>query len=101
MDADLRQQPVPDKGAHDPDQEVADDPEPRPPNDFTSQPASNDADEQYDQQAFIRHMHWSPRHLVQKTRLAVFNMPIGNASMSSRFLDPTARRGTRLAAGYW
>ncbi|MEP6982822.1 MAG: hypothetical protein ABI853_04160 [Sphingomicrobium sp.] len=49
MDTDPWQQPIPDKGAHDPDKEVADYAESCPPNDFTCQPAGDDADEQYDQ----------------------------------------------------
>jgi hypothetical protein len=85
MDTEPRQQPVADEGADDPDQKVANDPEPSATNDFTSQPSRNDADEQYDQQAFVRHMHWSP--LGQAHSLTGFIMPIGNVSISPQLLD--------------
>jgi hypothetical protein len=49
MDTKLRQQPTPDEGTHYPDKEVANDAETRPSYDFSSQPAGNDAYEQYDQ----------------------------------------------------
>jgi hypothetical protein len=99
MDTEPRQQPVADEGTYDPDQEVANNSEPRSPNDFASQPARNDADEQYDQQVFVRHMHWSP--LGQAHRLTGFIMPIGNVSISPQFLDPASRSdgGTVLASG--
>jgi len=49
MDTKLRQQPTPNKGTHYPEKEVANDSETRPSHDLTSQPACNDAYEQYDQ----------------------------------------------------
>ncbi|MFL6760835.1 hypothetical protein [Sphingomonas sp.] len=92
MDTEPRQQPIPDKGTHDPDQQVADNSEPRTPNDFAGQPARNDADEQYDQQAFVRQMHWSP--LDQGHHLTGLIVPIGNVSISPQFLGRGATRWT-------
>jgi hypothetical protein len=63
VDAEPRQQPIADKRADDPDEKIANNSEPRPTNDFTGQPSGDDANEQYDQQALIGHMHWSPRSL--------------------------------------
>ena len=57
MDTNARQQPTADKGTHNPDQDVTNDPEARPSYDLTSQPARNKANEQYYQQAFTRHLH--------------------------------------------
>src|SRR5947209_4159379 len=69
MDTEPGQQPIADKGADDPDKEVAEDSEAGSTDDLTSQPSRNDADEQYDQQALVRQMHWSPRNLGQAQRL--------------------------------
>jgi hypothetical protein len=57
MDADLWQQPIPDEGTHYPEDEVANDSETRTSHDLAGQPTCNDTHEQYDQQAFTRHMH--------------------------------------------
>jgi hypothetical protein len=57
MDAQLRQQPASDKGAQYPDNEVTDDSKTGPLHDLTRQPACNETDKQYDQQAFARHIH--------------------------------------------
>jgi hypothetical protein len=67
METDPGQYQIPDEGADDPDQEVANNSKPGAPNNLTSQPACNDAYEQDDQQAFVRHMHWPPRNLVRPT----------------------------------
>jgi len=58
MDANFRQRPVADKGTHYPDKDVANDPEAGSSHDLAGQPARDEPDEQYDQQAFVRHMHW-------------------------------------------
>ncbi|MEO7383474.1 MAG: hypothetical protein ABIU18_00930 [Novosphingobium sp.] len=57
MDSKARQQPAADNGTDNPDQNVTNDPEARPSHDLTGQPACNEANEQYYQQAFTRHMH--------------------------------------------
>src|SRR5437016_7600628 len=97
MDTEPRQKPIPDKGAHDTDKEVAKYSESRPPNDFTSQPARDDADEQNDQQALVRHMHWSPLYLGQAHphRRNGYIIPVGNASPSPQFLDPDPTAASR------
>ena len=53
----LGQQPASDKGAQDSDDEVADESEAGPLHDLAGEPAGNEADKQYDQQAFARHVH--------------------------------------------
>ena len=57
MDAELRQQPAPDEGADDSDDEIADDPEPGALHDLTRKPSGNQADKQDDEKAFARHVH--------------------------------------------
>jgi len=57
MDAQLGQQPTSDKGAHNPHKEVANDPKTGSSHDLTCQPACDKTHEQYDQQAFTRHIH--------------------------------------------
>jgi hypothetical protein len=57
MDAELGQQPTAYKGAEDTDDQIADDPESGPAYDLTGQPACNEPYEQYDQEAFARHIH--------------------------------------------
>ena len=46
-----------DKGADDSDDNVADDSEAGPLHDLAGEPAGNEANKQYDQQAFARHVH--------------------------------------------
>ena len=57
MDAELRKQPAADEGADDSNEEIADDPEPGALHDLAGQPARNEADHQYDQETFTRHVH--------------------------------------------
>jgi hypothetical protein len=57
MDPELGQQPASDKGAQDSDDNVADDSESGPLHDLAGEPAGNEANKQYDQQAFARHVH--------------------------------------------
>jgi hypothetical protein len=57
MDAEPGQQPTAYKGAEDTDNQIADDPESGPAYDLTGQPACNEPYEQYDQEAFARHIH--------------------------------------------
>jgi hypothetical protein len=57
MDAELGQQPASDKGTQDSDDKVADESEAGPLHDLAGEPAGNEADKQYDQQAFARHVH--------------------------------------------
>jgi hypothetical protein len=57
VDTDTGQKPTTDKGTDDPDKEVAKDSEAGASNDFAGQPAGDDAHNQYDQQALIRHVH--------------------------------------------
>jgi hypothetical protein len=57
MDPELRQQPASEKGTQNSDDKVADQSEAGPLHDLAGEPAGNDADKQYDQQAFARHMH--------------------------------------------
>ena len=53
MHANAWEQPTANEGTDYANEEVANNSEARPPNDFTSQPARNDADEQYDQEALV------------------------------------------------
>src|SRR6185369_8149182 len=57
MDTELRQQPAPDEGADDSDDEVADNAEPGALYDLTGKPSGNEADQQDDEEAFARHVH--------------------------------------------
>jgi hypothetical protein len=58
MDAEPRQQPTADKGAQDTDNQITDDPKSGPSYDLTRQPAGDETYEQYDQEAFARHIHF-------------------------------------------
>lgn len=53
----LRQQPVADEGANNADEQIADEPESAPAHDLAGRSAGNKADQQNDQQTFIREMH--------------------------------------------
>jgi hypothetical protein len=57
MDAEPGQQPTAYKGAENTNDQIADDPESGPAYDLTGQPACNEPYEQYDQEAFARHIH--------------------------------------------
>jgi hypothetical protein len=57
MDAELGQQPASNKGTQDSNDKVADDSESGPLHDLPGEPAGNEANKQYDQQAFARHVH--------------------------------------------
>jgi hypothetical protein len=57
MDTELRQQPASDQSAQNPDKEVTDDPKSGASHNLTCQPACNETDKQYHQQAFARHIH--------------------------------------------
>jgi len=54
MNPELRQQPAPDEGADDSDDEIADDPETGALHDLTSKPPGNEADQQDDEKTFAR-----------------------------------------------
>src|SRR5580700_10134306 len=53
MNADLRQQPVTDEGADNPDYQVTNDPEPGTLDDLTGEPAGDEPNQQYDEETFI------------------------------------------------
>src|SRR6185503_12690543 len=57
MDPELGQQPASDKGPQDSDDKIADESEAGPLHDLAGEPAGNEPDKQYDQQAFARHVH--------------------------------------------
>jgi len=57
MNAELRKQPTADEGANDADDDISDDPKPGAMDDLTGQPSGNEANHQYDQQTFTRHVH--------------------------------------------
>jgi hypothetical protein len=57
MDPEVGQQPASEKGTQNSDEDVADESEAGPLDDLASEPAGNEADKQYDQQAFARHVH--------------------------------------------
>jgi hypothetical protein len=65
MDTNPRQQPTSNKGANYSNEKVANYSKTCHPHDFPGQPAGNDADEQDDQQVFIRHMHHITLAFVQ------------------------------------
>jgi hypothetical protein len=62
MDTELRQQPASDQSAQNPDNEVTDDPKSGASYNLTCQPACNETDQQYYQQAFTRHIHGAISH---------------------------------------
>ena len=64
MDAELGQQPTSDEGTDDSDDEIADDPEPGALHDLAGEPTGNQADQQYDEKAFARHVHAYPSGFV-------------------------------------
>jgi len=57
MDPELGQQPASKEGAQDSDDKVADESEAGPLHDLAGEPAGNEADKQYNQQAFARYVH--------------------------------------------
>jgi hypothetical protein len=59
MDAKLRQQPAADKGTQDANNQITDDAKAGPADDLTRQPARDKTHEQYNQQAFARHVHFA------------------------------------------
>jgi hypothetical protein len=68
VEAELRQEPAADEGACDSDEEVADDPETGALHDLARQPSGNEADHQYDQQTFTRHVHVLVLQLASASR---------------------------------
>src|SRR5580704_11768354 len=57
MDAELREQPTPDEGAYDSNEKIADNPKPGALHDLAGQPSGDEADHQYNQETFTRHIH--------------------------------------------
>jgi hypothetical protein len=57
MDAELGQEPAADKGAGNSDDEITDESEAGALHDLTCEPSGNEANQEYDQQAFARHVH--------------------------------------------
>ena len=57
MEAELRKEPTANEGTCNSYEEVADDPEPGALHNLASQPSGNEADHQYDQETFTRHVH--------------------------------------------
>jgi hypothetical protein len=82
MDTQLRQQPASDKGAQNPDNEVTNDPKSGASHNLTCQPARDETDKQYHQQAFTRHIHgaiphsWSDAALQADLLPSVQNRPV-------------------------
>ena len=80
MDTQARQQPVTDECADNTDNQVANKPEAAAPHDLARQPAGNDADHQYDDEAFIRKVHGFGRRLPGfRTRGAENWFRLGNS----------------------
>ena len=52
MDAELREQPTPDEGAYDSNENIADNPKPGALHDLAGQPSGDEADHQYNQETF-------------------------------------------------
>ena len=69
MDAELRQQPTPNESAYDSNEEIAKEPKSGALHDLASQPSSDEADHQYDQETFIRHVHIRILHREEGTTL--------------------------------
>jgi hypothetical protein len=57
VEAELRKEPTANEGTSDSDEKVADNPEPGALHNLTGQPSGNEADHQYDQETFTRHVH--------------------------------------------
>ena len=80
MDAQLRQQPASDKGAQNPDKEIANDPKTGPAHDLTGQPAGHKTHKQDDQEAFTRHIHcdtpacWFKRSIASRSAAVCANL---------------------------
>ena len=53
MDAELRQQPTPDEGTYNSYEEITKEPKPGALHDLASEPSSDEADHQDDQEAFV------------------------------------------------
>src|SRR5262249_20589729 len=69
MDMQSRQQPVADECANQSHQQVADETKAGALHDLAGQPAGNNADDEYDEQAFIREMHAMPPPRSRTRRL--------------------------------
>jgi hypothetical protein len=70
VNTELRKQPTTDEGAYYSDDDIADDPKPGALHDLTGQPSGNDADDQYDQETFNRHVtlsQFSNKYTAQYT----------------------------------
>src|SRR5260370_13445457 len=89
MDAELRQQPASDKGAQYPDNNVADDSKTGPAHNLTCQPACNETNKQYDQQAFTRHIHFVTSAFLYSN---VVNQFIAVALLTLSMSDPIGPR---------
>jgi hypothetical protein len=57
MNPKLRKYPARNEGAHDPHDEIADEPKARTLDDLAREPAGRDADSQYDEKAFAGYVH--------------------------------------------
>jgi hypothetical protein len=57
VEAELGKEPTANEGTSDSDEKVADNPEPGALHNLTGQPSGNEADHQYDQETFTRHVH--------------------------------------------
>ena len=68
VQAELREKPAANEGTCDSDEEVADDPEAGPLHDLARQPSGNEADHQYDQETFTRHMHLCILQILRTAR---------------------------------
>ena len=75
MDAELREQPTPDEGAYDSNEKIADNPKPGALHDLAGQPSGDEADHQYNQETFTRHIHlrilsdsWTNFHSLRKRK---------------------------------
>jgi hypothetical protein len=78
LDPELKKDPTTDEGACDSHDEIADDSKPVATHDLVGQPSSNEADHQYDQQTFSRHVHL---RILRFMRMPDKSTPVsGNAS---------------------
>jgi hypothetical protein len=72
VEAELRKEPAANEGTRDSDKEVADNPKSGALHNLAGQPSGDEADQQYDQETFARHVHF----LILVTAWKLRNLPL-------------------------
>ncbi len=92
MDVELRKQPIADEGAYDPNDEVADESKAGALYDLAGQLSGNEADNEYDQETFTRHVH-----------LCILQIQLRDGQLTTKFMIRRSRQRRRpsLELSHW